>query len=141
MIRPALDDEAIVVCGRYSDSTFAYQGFGAGVPLETLRALDEAATGGLRADLTILLDLPVEAGLARVAPDDVTRFEAEHDLAFHRRVRDGFVRLAAEDPDRFAIVDATRSADEVASEVWRAVEARLASPVSEPNEPAVRMNR
>ena len=141
VIRPALDDEAIVVCGRFSDSTFAYQGFGAGVPFETLRPLDEAATGGLRADLTILLDLPVEAGLARVAPDDVTRFEAEHDLAFHRRVRDGFVRLAAEDPDRFAVVDATRSADEVASEVWRAVEARLASPVSEPIEPAVRMNR
>ena len=97
VIRPALEDEAIVVCGRYSDSTFAYQGFGAGVPLETLRALDEAATEGLRPDLTILLDLPAEAGLARVAPDDVTRFEAEHDLAFHRRVRDGFLQLAADD--------------------------------------------
>ena len=135
VIRPALEDEAIVVCGRYSDSTFAYQGFGAGVPLETLRALDEAATEGLRPDLTILLDLPAEAGLARVTPDDVTRFEAEHDLAFHRRVRDGFLRLAAEAPERFVIVDATRSADEVATEVWRAVEARLGAPASEPNAP------
>ena len=106
MIQPALEDEAIVVCGRYSDSTFAYQGFGAGVPLETLQALDEAATEGLRPDLTILLDLPAEAGLARVTPDDVTRFEADHDLAFHRRVRDGFLRLAAEAPQRFVIVDA-----------------------------------
>jgi dTMP kinase len=141
VIRPALDDEAIVVCGRFSDSTFAYQGFGAGVPLETLRALDDAATGGLRPDLTILLDLPVEAGLARVAPDDVTRFEAEHDLAFHRRVRDGFLQLAADAPDRFVIVDATQSADEVAAEAWRTIAARLASPVSEPNGPAVRMNR
>ena len=141
VIRPALEDEAIVVCGRYSDSTFAYQGFGAGVPLETLRALDEAATEGLRPDLTILLDLPVEAGLARVAPDDVTRFEAEHDLAFHRRVRDGFLQLAAEEPERFVIVDATGPADEVAAEVWRAVEARLGPPVSEPNGASVRMNR
>ena len=114
MIRPALDDDAIVVCARFADSTFAYQGFGAGVPLETLRALDEAATEGLRPDLTILLDLPVEAGLAREAPDDVTRFEAEYDLAFHRRVRDGFLRLAAAEPERFVVVDATRSADEVA---------------------------
>ena len=140
VIRPALEDETIVVCGRYSDSTFAYQGFGAGVPLETLHALDEAATEGLRPDVTILLDLPVEAGLARVVPDDVTRFEAEHDLAFHRRVRDGFLRLAAAEPERFVIVDATLSAAEMAAEVWRDSEARLAS-VSEPNGPAVRMNR
>ena len=129
------------MCGRYSDSTFAYQGFGAGVPLETLQALDEAATDGLRPDLTILLDLPADAGLARVTPDDVTRFEAEHDLAFHRRVRDGFLRLAAEAPERFVIADATRSADEVATEVWRAVDDRLGASANEPNAPSVRMNR
>ena len=96
---------------------------------------------GLRPDLTILLDLPVEAGLARVAPDDVTRFEAEYDLAFHRRVRDGFLQLAAEEPERFVIVDATEAADVVAAEIWRAVEARLGPPVSEPNGASVRMNR
>jgi dTMP kinase len=141
VIRPALENEAIVVCGRYSDSTLAYQGFGAGVPLATLRTLDEAATEGLRPDLTILLDLPAEAGLARVAPDDVTRFEAEHDVAFHRRVRDGFLRLAAEAPNRFVIIDATRSADEVAADVWHAVEARLTSPANEPTGSHVRMNR
>jgi dTMP kinase len=141
VIRPALEDEAIVVCGRYSDSTFAYQGYGAGVPLETLRALDEVATEGLHPDLTILLDLAPEVGLARVAPDDVTRFEAEHDLAFHRRVRDGFLRLAAEAPERFVIVDATRSADEVGAEVWHAVEAWHASAASEPSAPSVRMIR
>jgi dTMP kinase len=141
VIRPALEDETIVVCGRYSDSTFAYQGFGAGVPLATLRALDDAATEGLRPDLTILLDLPAEAGLARVAPDDVTRFEAEHDLAFHRRVRDGFLHLAAQDPDRFAVVDAALSATDVAAEVWRAVEMAIAAPASEPRAPSVRMIR
>jgi dTMP kinase len=141
VIRPALDDEAIVVCGRYSDSTFAYQGFGAGVPLATLRALDDAATEGLHPDLTFLLDLPAEAGLARVAPDDETRFEAEHDIAFHRRVRNGFLQLAADEPERFVIVDATRPVDDVATEVWRAVEARLASAGSEPNGASVRMIR
>ena len=70
----------------------------------------------------------------------MTRFEAEHDLAFHRRVRDGFLQLAAEAPERFVIVDATRSADEVAPRSG-AVEARLASAASEPNEPSVRMIR
>ena len=92
VIRPALDAGRTVVCARFADSTLAYQGYGAGVPLERLRALETAATDGLKPDLTILLDLPVEAGLARKAPGDVTRFEAEFDLAFHRRVRDGFRR-------------------------------------------------
>ena len=107
VIRPALDAGRSILCARFADSTLAYQGYGAGVPLERLRALEAAATDGLRPDLTILLDLPVEAGLARVAPGDVTRFEAEFDLAFHRRVRDGFLALAAAEPDRFAVVDAT----------------------------------
>jgi dTMP kinase len=68
VIRPALADGTTVVCGRFFDSTFAYQGFGAGVPLDVLRELDAAATDGLRPDLTILLDLPVEVGLARKVP-------------------------------------------------------------------------
>jgi dTMP kinase len=139
VIRPALDDGLIVVCGRYSDSTFAYQGFGAGVPLKTLRELDAAATDGLRPDLTILLDLPVEDGLARKGPDDTTRFEAELDVAFHRRVRAGFLELAAEEPARFLIVDATRSADLVAAEVATAVGAFLARVGDEPNTPVLRM--
>ena len=139
VIRPALADGLIVVCGRYSDSTFAYQGFGAGVPLETLRELDAAATDGLRPDLTILLDLPVEDGLARKGPDDTTRFEAELDLAFHRRVRAGFLELAGEEPDRFLIVDATQSADAVAAEVMTAVEALLTRVSGEPKSPVLRM--
>jgi dTMP kinase len=139
VIRPALADGLIVVCGRYSDSTFAYQGFGAGVPLETLRELDAAATDGLRPDLTILLDLPVEDGLARKGPDDTTRFEAELDLAFHRRVRAGFLELAAEEPHRFRIVDATQPETVVAGDVATAVEAVLAAVGSEPRSPVSRM--
>lgn len=122
VIRPALKAGRSILCARYADSTLAYQGYGAGVPLERLRALEDAATDGLRPNLTILLDLPVEAGLARKAPGDFTRFEAEFDLDFHRRVRDGFLALAAADPGRFTVVDATRSADDVAAAVAAATD-------------------
>jgi dTMP kinase len=110
-IRPALASGRTVLCARFADSTLAYQGYGAGIPLERLRILEEAATDGLKPDLTILLDVPVEEGLARKAPGDVTRFEAEFDLAFHRRVRDGFLALAAAEPARFAVVDAVAAVD------------------------------
>jgi dTMP kinase len=106
VIRPAIEAGTTVVCARFADSTLAYQGHGAGVPLSQLRALEEIATGGLRPDLTILLDLPPEVGLGRKAPDDQTRFEIAFDLSFHRRVRDGFLALAAAEPARFAVVDA-----------------------------------
>ncbi len=122
VIRPALAAGRTIVCARFADSTIAYQGYGAGVPLDRLRALEAAATDGLQPDLTILLDVPVEIGLARKAPDDLTRFEAEFDLAFHERVREGFLALAAASPSRFATVDATRSPDAVASDVAAAVD-------------------
>lgn len=122
VIEPALAAGTTVVCARYADSTLAYQGYGAGVPLADLGDLEAIATGGLRPDLTILLDLPPDVGLARKAPDDQTRFEVGFDLAFHRRVREGFLALAAAEPDRFRVVDATRSADDV----WEAVRAAVA---------------
>jgi dTMP kinase len=139
VIRPALADGSIVVCGRYSDSTLAYQGYGAGAPLDVLRAIDAAATDGLRPNLTILLDLPVEVGLARKGPDETTRFEAEQDVAFHRRVRAGFLALAADEPDRFAVVDATLPVDAVADEVWSIVAEMLARTSSEPKSPVSRI--
>lgn len=127
VIGPALEAGRTVVCARFADSTLAYQGYGAGVDLDDLRALASAATGGLSPDLTILLDLPVEAGLARKAPGDVTRFEAEFDLDFHRRVRDGFLALAVASPKRFAVVDASRPAHEVAAAAVIAVDRMLRS--------------
>ncbi|MFL5675430.1 MAG: dTMP kinase [Chloroflexota bacterium] len=136
VIRPALAAGRSVLCARFADSTLAYQGYGGGVPLDRLRALEDAATDGLRPDLTILLDLPVEAGLARVAPDDITRFEAEFDLPFHRRVRDGFLALAAAEPERFAVLDATRPADEVAADAAAATDRLLGD--GEPNRPTAR---
>lgn len=124
---PALAAGRTVICARYADSTLAYQGYGAGVPLDRLRVLESVATDGLRPDLTVLLDIPVRAGLTRKAPGDVTRFEAEFDLAFHDRVRDGFLALAAAEPDRFVVVDATRSREDVARAVNAAVDQVIGS--------------
>ena len=107
VIRPALDGRPDRSSARASPTRrWPTRATAPGVPLDALRALEAAATDGLKPDLTILLDLPVEDGLARKAPGDVTRFEAEFDLAFHRRVRDGFLALAAAEPGRFAVVDA-----------------------------------
>jgi dTMP kinase len=113
VIRPALDRGAIVISTRFADSTLAYQGHGAGLPLGELRALERFATDGLKPDLTILLDLPVDVGLARKGAE-LTRFETDFDVDFHRRVRDGFLALAAADPGRFAVVDASQPPADVA---------------------------
>jgi dTMP kinase len=117
VIRPALARGAVVVATRFADSTLAYQGFGAGVPLPDLRALERIATGGLRPALTIILDLPVAAGLARKGEAEWTRFESGFDVAFHERVRDGFLALADAEPGRFVVVDAMADPDEVADAI------------------------
>lgn len=126
VIRPALDAGDTVVCARFADSTLAYQGYGAGLDVAMLRDLNERATDGLRPDLTVLLDVPVESGLARKAPGDVTRFEAEYDLGFHRRVREGFLAIAAAEPRRVVVVDATQDIDAVSADIAALVQARAA---------------
>ena len=120
VVRPALVRGAVVVCDRYADSSLAYQGAGSGVPMDELRAVQRFATGGLVPDLTVLLDLPVEAGLDRKSAE-VTRFEAYHDLAYHERVRAAFLAFAADEPGRYAIVDATLDAAAVLAAAVEAV--------------------
>ena len=139
VIGPELSRGTSVVCVRFADSTLAYQGYGSGLELERLRELEAIATDGARPDLTILLDLPVEVGLGRKAPGDVTRFEAEFDLPFHRRVRDGFLELARSEPRRFEVFDATRPIDIVATEVASEIDRRLLA--GEPPRPSVRIHR
>jgi dTMP kinase len=117
VIQPALARGAVVICARIADSTLAYQGYGAGRPLDELRSIAAIATGGLTPDRTILLDVPVETGLERKTGDDRNRFEAAFDLAFHRRVRDGFLDLARLEPARWRVIDATRSVDDVFGDV------------------------
>lgn len=112
VIRPALRAGQAVVCDRYTGSSLAYQGYGRGVPLETVVRLNNIATGGLMADLTVLLDLPPERGLARKGDCASDRFESEG-LEFHRRVRAGYLEMAAAGPDRWLVVDALRPPAEV----------------------------
>lgn len=121
VIRPALDRGAIVICARFTDSTLAYQGYGAGLPLEELRSVAAVATGGIVPDLTVLLDVPPTIGLGRKTGTSRNRFEASFDLAFHERVRAGFLALAAAEPARFRVVDSARAIDAVARDVIAAV--------------------
>ena len=127
VIEPALERGEVVICDRFGDSTLAYQGFGAGQPLEALRSLAHFAVGDLRPDLTVLIDLPAEEGLARKQADEVTRFEERADLEFHRRVRDGFLALAAAEPDRFVIVDGRQTVEAIEAAVFEALRPRLGS--------------
>jgi dTMP kinase len=121
VIRPALERGAVVVCARFTDSTLAYQGYGAGLPVEQLRSVAAVATGGLVPDLTVLLDVPPAIGLARKTGASRNRFEASFDLAFHERVRAGFLALATGEPGRFRVVDSARPIDVVTADVVAAV--------------------
>ena len=107
VIRPALDAGEVVICARFADSTLAYQGYGAGLPVLELRALASVATGGMDPDLTVLLDVDPELGIKRKAAGARNRFESI-DLEFHRRVRAGFLELAHQEPERWRVVDSSR---------------------------------
>ncbi|HVM25840.1 MAG TPA: dTMP kinase [Candidatus Limnocylindrales bacterium] len=113
VIRPALERGAWVVCARYVDSSFAYQGGGYGNDMAELRRLQDFATGGLLPDLTLLLDAPVEIGLARTRRRaEWNRFEDTEEVAFFERVRSTYLRLAQDDPGRFRVVDGSGSVEE-----------------------------
>jgi dTMP kinase len=120
ILRPALAAGQVVVCARYTDSTLAYQGYGEGLPLAELRSLAEVATGGLAPNRTILLDVDPEVGLQRKSDTDQTRFEASFDIAFHQRVRQGFLDLAKAEPERFRVIDAARRVEAVFADVLAA---------------------
>ena len=122
VIQPKLAAGWLVISSRFSDSTLAYQGYGAGLALDDLRSIERFATGGLQPDRTILLDLPVEIGLARKRGIEETRFESSFTVTFHRRVREGFLALARAEPDRFVLLDATQPVATVAQEIRAAVE-------------------
>ena len=112
VIRPALERGEWVVCARFIDSSMAYQGVGYGNDPEELRRLQDFATGGLRPDLTILLDVPVDVGLERARRrKEWNRFEDTEGVAFFERVRAAYLRMAAEEPDRFRTVDGAGSVD------------------------------
>jgi dTMP kinase len=126
IIRPHLQSGGVVLCDRYADSTLAYQGYGRGLDLPTLRMILDFATGGLRPDLTLYLDIDVEAGLKRkrTGGDEWNRMD-DLEVEFHRRVRSGYLEMIAQEPARWAVVDAARDAEAIAKDVREIVEKRL----------------
>lgn len=123
VIRPALENGVWVLCDRFEDSTLAYQGAGRGYNIDELRRISRFASGGLVPDLTVLLDLPAEVGMRRVRErvGVQDRIERE-DMAFHQRLRDGFLKLASEESARIQVVDANREIESVKGDVRSLVE-------------------
>lgn len=122
VVRPALATGRVVLCDRFSDSTLAYQGYGRGLDLETVRTLDRVARTDLTPSLVIVLDCPPEVGLARAHARTGSRDRLEQEpLAFHERVRAGFRALAAAEPDRHLVIDTTADREVVADAAEQAV--------------------
>ena len=127
LIRPALDRGETVICDRFTDATWAYQGGGRGVPDENIAALEQLVHGDLQPDLTLLLDVPVEQGLQRaLLRSESDRFE-EESVTFFERVRQAYLRRAAAAPERFAIIDASGSVEAVWARVKSILEQRMMS--------------
>jgi dTMP kinase len=126
VIRPFLAKGTIILCDRYADSTLAYQGYGHGVNLESLRKLLDFTTGGLYPDLTLLMDLDVQSGLNRRknSGGEWNRLDA-YELAFHQRVRQGYKELALAEPDRWITIDAAKPFEEVQLELQKALTKKL----------------
>jgi dTMP kinase len=126
VIKPALENGKVVISDRYADSTTVYQGYGRGLDLAMVKAVNKAATGGLMPDLTVLLDAPVEVCFARKGACKPDRFEQEA-KAFHNRVREGYLKLASEGPERWLVVDASQSKVKIAEIIWQRVSRLLSS--------------
>jgi dTMP kinase len=120
VIKPGLEKGRVVICDRFADSTTVYQGYGRGLDLKTVRQVNSTATRGLMPDLTLLLDLSVEAGSARQRQKKKDRFEKQN-TAFHQRIRQGYLKLAAEEPQRWLVIDASKDKEEIAEIIWQKV--------------------
>lgn len=130
VIRPHLAQGGIVLCDRYADSTLAYQGYGHGLDLEMLHTITALATEELKPDLTIYLDIDVEEGLRRklaahkAGKTEWNRMDRQ-ETAFHRRVRDGYLQMAAREPDRWLVIDATQPLEAIQALIRARVESKL----------------
>jgi dTMP kinase len=125
VIRPALEEGKVVICDRFTHSTMVYQGYGRGLDFTAIQMVNNMATRNLNPDLVIFLDIPPKQGLARKR-NLKDRFELE-DLSFHQRVRSGYVKLAAADPDHWLVIDASLPKEEVAGIIWTRVNQLLDS--------------
>ena len=126
VIKPNLESGKVVICDRYADSTVAYQSYGRGLDLAMVEAVNDAAVQGFSPGLTILLDISAEAGFARKKDKRQDRFERE-EVAFHQRVREGYLNLAAEEPQHWLVIDATQSKEKIAEIIWQRVSQLISS--------------
>lgn len=124
VVRPALAEDKIVICDRFADSTVAYQGYGRKLDIEAVKNINRTAAGLLKPDLTILLDIPVNKGFERKEGRGKDRFEKE-DKAFHQRIRKGYLKLVAEEPQRWMVVDATLAREKIKKIIWDKVSTLL----------------
>ncbi len=130
IIRPELEKGKTVICDRFTPSTLAYQGYGRGLNTDALREVNDIATDGMSPDLIVLLDIPIEDGLGRKKSKERDRFESES-LAFHARVRRGYLDMAKADPERWLVVDGRLPKKEIEKMIWGKVSILLKR---EPNE-------
>ena len=126
VIRPNLEKGVVVISDRYADSTLAYQGYGHGLDLEILKQILHFATGGLKPDLTLLLDVDVEEGLnrRRIGGGEWNRLDAQQ-LAFHQRVRQGYLKMVTEEPARWLVINAGKKPPQVQADIQAALLERL----------------
>lgn len=120
VIKPNLQEGKVVICDRFADSTTVYQGYGRGLEMELVKTVNNTATKGLKPELTVLLDIATEEGLTRKRHRQQDRFEKE-DIAFHEKVRQGYLKLAASEPERWLVVDATQNKEQITEIIWQKV--------------------
>ncbi|MEW6141774.1 MAG: dTMP kinase [Chloroflexota bacterium] len=120
VIKPALKKGMVVICDRFYDSTTAYQGYGRGLDLTAVKAVNDFGAGGLKPDLTILLDIPPERGLDRKGRSVEDRYEQEA-VRFHKRVRAGYLKLARMEPERWLVIDGRLKRREIADRIWERI--------------------
>ncbi len=124
-ILPAIKAGKIVITDRFIDSTVAYQGYGRGIDIQLIKSINNIATEGVKPDLTIIFDLDVETGMKRNRGiNKIDRLELE-DIEFHRKVRDGYLKIANEEPQRIKVIDASTSIEDVRAKVWEIISWRL----------------
>ncbi len=124
IIKPALNAGKIVICDRFTDSTIAYQGYGRQIDINIINNINDVATGTLKPDLTILLDISIDEGFTRKKGQAPDRFEQEH-KDFHQRVREGYLKLAAEEPQRWLVIDASQPKEKIKQIIWEKVNSLL----------------
>lgn len=120
VIKPSLQEGKVVICDRFADSTTVYQGYGRGIDLSLVKTINHLATAGIKPELTVLLEIPSDKGLSRINYRNLDRFEVE-DIAFHDAIRDGYLKLVTQEPERWLVIDASLHRKQIQSMIWERV--------------------